>query len=189
MELYSVILFLHIVSGMGMAAALATMITYEVRGRGAKTPGELRSVYDTQLRMSMRMKMLALVLGTSGLYMAHAHWSIASAWVIEAIVIFVYLLSTGPLVFGRRMHAAVEAAERAGMIDAEVHTILDDPILATLGRLRVALLALLVFLMTIKPGVAGALAALATAIAVGVTSGAVAKREMRESPEARSKAA
>lgn len=189
MELYSMILFVHVVSGMGMAAALATMITYEVRARGAKTLNELRSVYDAELRMSARMKMLAFLLGTTGLYMARARWSIASAWVIEAIVIFVYLLSSGPLVFGRHMRAAVDAAERAGTITSEVQAILGDRFLATLGRLRVALLALLVFLMTTKPGVAGALAALATALVVAVASGAVAKRESRQSPEARSKAA
>jgi hypothetical protein len=184
MELYTVILFVHIVSGMGMAAALARIILCEGRARRAKTPGELRDLYATDERVASSMKMLALVLAASGLYMVHAHWSIASAWVIAAIIIFVYLASTGPLVFGRRMRAAVNAAERAGVINSEVRLLLDDPFLATMGRLRVALLALLVFLMTTKPGMAGILVAFVAALALAVASGAVVKRQSPEASEA-----
>jgi hypothetical protein len=184
MELYSVILFAHIVSGMGMAAAVAAISVYERRGRGAKTVGELRSTYETEERIATKIKLLALLLSTSGLYMAHARWSFASSWVIAAILVFVYLASTGPLVFGRRMRQAVAAAERAGAINAEVRAMLNDPVLAAMRRLRVAFLALLVFLMTTKPGLAVTLAAFVTALAAGVLSGVLVRREASEPVEA-----
>lgn len=61
---------------------------------------------------------------------------------------------------------------------------LNDPAIAMMGRLRVAFLALLVFLMTTKPGLGVTLAAFGTALALGGLSGALLRTESREASEA-----
>jgi hypothetical protein len=82
------------------------------------------------------------------------------------------------------MRMAVQAAATAGAITPEVRRLLNDPVLEMLGRVRVTLLALLVFLMTTKPGVAGTLVALACAVSLGVLSGVVRRPERHEAGEA-----
>ena len=184
MELYTVVLFLHIVAGMGMASCLATLVVAEGSARRARTPKSLSAILASDERVANVMKSLALMLLTSGLYMAHAHWSLVAPWVITAIIVFVYLASTGPLIFGRRMRAAVRTANAAGAITPEVRRLLNDPAIEVLGRVRVALLALLVFLMTVKPRLAGALVALACAVSLGVMSGIVKRPQRHEAGEA-----
>jgi hypothetical protein len=130
------------------------------------------------------MKAMALVLVSSGLYMAYVRWSVGASWVIAALIVFVYLASTGPLVFGRRMRNAVEAATSAGAITPAVRRMLNDPVIAMMGRLRIAFLALLAFLMTTKPGLGVTLAAFVVALTLGALSGALLRQKSREATEA-----
>ncbi|MDQ2768223.1 MAG: hypothetical protein M3Y30_13840 [Gemmatimonadota bacterium] len=102
MDLYSVVLFFHIVSGMGMAASLATLVVAE---------------------------------------------------------------------------------GSAGAITPQVRRLLNDPVIAMLGRIREALLALLVFLMTMKPGLTVTLAAVVGAVALGALSGVVLRPAPHEAGE------
>ena len=156
----------------------------EAAARRASTPGELRTILERDERTASFMKAMALVLTTSGLFMARTHGSIGAPWVIASLIVFVYLASTGPLVFGRRMRKATGAATSAGVITPAVRQILNDPVLATMGRQRVALLALLPFLMTTKPGWAVTLAAFVTAITLGALSGVLHPQKAREATEA-----
>jgi hypothetical protein len=128
MELYSVILYAHIVCAMGMAAGVAILMVEEAAARRASTPGELRTI--------------------------------------------------------RRMRKATGAATSAGAITPAVRQMLNDPVLATMGRQRVALLALLPFLMTTKPGWAVTLAAFVIAITLGALSGVLHPQKSREATEA-----
>lgn len=184
MELYSAILYAHIVCAMGMAAAVAILMVQEAAARKASTPGELRTILERDERTASFMKAMALVLVASGLYMAHALGSIGAPWVTAALIVFVYLASTGPLVFGRRMRNATEAATSAGAITPAVRQMLNDPVIATMARQRVALLGLLPFLMTTKPGWAVTLAAFVTAPALGALSGVLLPQKSREATEA-----
>lgn len=184
MELYTVILYAHIVCAMGMAAGVAILTVEEAAARRASTPAELRTILERDERTASFMKAMALVLVASGLYMARALGSMGAPWVIAALIVFVYLASTGPLVFGRRMRSATEAATSAGAITPDVRQMLNDPLLATIGRQRVALLALLPFLMTMKPGWVVTLAAFVTALALGALGGVLLPQKSREATEA-----
>lgn len=184
MKLYSVILYAHIVCAMGLAAGVAILMVQEAAARKASTPGELRAILELDERTASFVKSMALVLVTSGLYMAHVLGSIGAPWLITALIVFVYLASTGPLVFGRRMRSATAAATSAGAITPAVRRMLNDPVLAMLGRQRITLLALLPFLMTTKPGWAVTLAAFVTALALGALSGVLIPHKSREATEA-----
>lgn len=184
MELYSVILFFHIVSGMGMAASVTTLMVAEGTARRARTARELAEIGASDERVANVMKSLALLLAFTGLYMAHSHWSLLAPWVVASALVFAYLATSGPLVFGRRMRGAVKAAATAGAITPEVRRMLNDPTLVMMGRMRVALLATMVFLMTTKPGLVGTLVTVSTAVTLGVLSGVVLRPASHKAGEA-----
>jgi hypothetical protein len=92
MELYSVILYAHIVCAMGMAAAVAILMVEEAAARKASTPGELRTILERDERTASFMKAMALVLVSSGLYMAYVRWSVGAS-----LAAFVVALTLGAL--------------------------------------------------------------------------------------------
>jgi len=170
MHLYSIVLFLHVLAAMGVAAAIALLMHGEVMAQRAQSPAELRSVMEKELRTASALKALVPVLAVTGLYMAWAAWSLSAPWVILAFLTLVYLTVSGPLLFGRRMQRAVDTAAAAGSITPAVRDILEHPSFTVLEHTRVALLVMLIFLMTVKPGLVGTLAALAAALVLGTVS-------------------
>lgn len=170
MHLYSIVLFLHVLAAMGVAAAISLLILGELLAQRAQSPAELRSIGEKELRTASALKALVPVLAATGLYMAWAAWSLRAPWVILALLTLAYLAISGPLLFGRRMQRAIDVATAAGAITPAVRGILEDPIFTVLKHTRVALLVMLIFLMTVKPGLAGTLVALAVALGLGIAS-------------------
>jgi hypothetical protein len=170
MQPYSIILFVHVLAAMGLVAALSLLILGEATARRAQSPAELLSIGEKELRVASALKALVPVLAVTGLYMAWAAWSMRSPWVVTAFLTTAYLTISGPLVFGRRMQMAMDAATAAGSITPAVRALLDDPTFTMLKRIRIALVILIVFLMTAKPGLVGTLAALAAAVVLGAVS-------------------
>jgi hypothetical protein len=170
MHLYSAILFLHVLAAMGVAAAVSQLIHGEIMAQSAHTPAELQSIGTRELRTASALKALVPVLAATGLYMAWAAWSLRAPWVILALLTLAYLAISGPLIFGRRMQRAIDVAQAAGSITPAVRDILHDPMFTMLKHTRVALLVMLIFLMTVKPGLAGTLAGLTAAVVLGAAS-------------------
>ncbi|MEP7066024.1 MAG: hypothetical protein ABI889_08340 [Gemmatimonadota bacterium] len=170
MQPYSLILFVHVISSMGMIACLSLLILGEEMARRVQSPAELSSIGDKQLRVASVLKAIVPVLALSGLYMAWSAWSLRAAWVIVAFLALVYLTLSGPLVFAKRMQRARDAAVAAGAITPAVRAILDDPAFAMIKHIRLGLVVMIVFLMTTKPGFVGTLVALGAAVVLGAVS-------------------
>lgn len=170
MHLYSITLFIHVLAAMGVAAAISLLMLGEVMAQRAQSPAELRSIHDKELRCASALKALVPVLAATGLYMAWAAWSLRAPWVIVGLLTLIYLAVSGPLLFGRRMQRAVDAATAAGSITPTVRAILEDPMFTLLKHTRVALFVMLIFLMTVKPGLVGTVVALAAALVLGAAS-------------------
>jgi hypothetical protein len=170
MHVYPIILFIHVLAAMGVAAAISLLIHGEVMARRAQSPAELRDIGEKELRTASALKALVPVLAATGLYMAWAAWSLRASWVILALLTLAYLAISGPLLFGRRMQKAIDVALAAGSITPAVRDILGSPLFTVLKHTRVALLVMLIYLMTVKPGLVGTLAALAAALVLGIAS-------------------
>ena len=65
---------------------------------------------------------------------------------------------------------AVDLATAAGSITQAVRDIFEDPMFTMLKHTRVALLVMLIFLMTVKPGLVGTVVAMAAALVLGAAS-------------------
>jgi hypothetical protein len=170
MHLYSIVLFVHVLAAMVVVSAISLLMTGEVMAQRAQSPSELRSIGERELRIASVLKALVPVLAATGLYMAWAAWGLRAPWVILALLTLIYLAVSGPLVFGRRMQRAIDLAEAASAITPAVRGTLDDPMFTVAKHTRVALLIMLIFLMTVKPGLAGTLGALAAAVVLGTAS-------------------
>ena len=170
MHLYPITLFIHVLSAMGVAAAITLLIHAELSAQRAQSPAELLSAMKRELRTASTLKALVPVLAITGLYMAWSEWSLSAPWVILALFTLAYLAISGPLLFGRRMQRAVDTATAAGSITPAVREILDDPMFTVLKHTRVALLVMLIFLMTVKPGLVGTVGSLAAALVLGSAS-------------------
>jgi hypothetical protein len=171
MELYTTVLFVHVTAAAAMFAGIAVLSVCESMMRSADTLDRLRMLAMLTARSARAVMLTALILLASALYLVGTRWGFQAPWVSAAFVVFFYLALSGPLIVGRRIRAAVGAAFAEGAISPAVRRRLNDPLLSVLAGVRVALLVLLVFFMTTKPGLNVTVLATVVAVMLGVVIG------------------
>ncbi len=147
--LRSNLLFLHVVSAMGVFAILGMEALALTQVRRAADVPSVRAALGA-LRLGQRMagpSLLVLVL--SGGYLASAYWHWRGAWMGLGFLGLLVIAAIGRLMTGRtvgRLRAALEAGgEMATVRQAR-------PALQRSFAVRLALLVAIVYLMTVKPG-------------------------------------
>lgn len=167
MNYYLIAKFVHIVGAFGIFVALGVDW---LRLRNLRSAQSLAQVKEWMrgARGMQRLggaSMLAVLL--SGFYMmAVAH--IGAAWLIVA---FGALLVLGPLAVattGRRMAAIQRSIGETESLSPSLQQLLRQPILWIVMQIRAALALGIVFLMTVKPNLAGSLLTIAVAVALGL---------------------
>ena len=170
MSVYSMAVFLHVVGALGIFAAI-----------GLEWAGlsNLRRAADTaQVREWMKLLAAprtvagpaALLVLVSGIYMSATRWG-PQGWILVALGGMVVIAAVGAGVGGRRVAAMARALPaEAGPVPAALRQRVDDPVLAVSLRVRTALLLGIVFLMSVRPGRGGALAAMAVALLLGLAA-------------------
>ena len=159
------LLFIHVVSAMGMFTALgieALGLTLLRRGAdGTTARGAL-----TALGSSRRISGLSLlVLLLTGLRLAAAYGQGERAWIGLGLAGLVAIGAIGGLMTGRRVSRLQKIPGDGKMSPSLIEAF---PVLWTSFVLRAALLAGVVYLMTVKPSPAISLGTLGTAVVVGL---------------------
>jgi len=177
MTIYSFVLFLHVVSAIGLFVALAAEGAIIFRIRSAQ------SIEATQflIRAFKRLRFVAIpsLLGVlaGGLYLA-SKWGRGSFWIPLALGATLLIMLSGGLVTGTRIARLGKALARTE-IDASSEALSamtkDTALLLSYG-LRAGLGLGIVFLMTAKPGLLGSLGALAAGCAAGLFAAARMRR-------------
>ena len=169
MTLYSVALFLHIVGALGLFAALGLEWT-SMRQLRRATTAEQAHEWLNALGLVRRMGPASLAaIFLSGLYMVATAWGIV-AWIAVALGAMLLLPPLGAF-NGLRLAAIGRAmAAQPGPLSADVRQRLRDPLLWTSVQTRAAIVLGIVFLMTVKPDLNGALLMVATAVVLGLAS-------------------
>jgi len=175
---YGVVLFLHLAA---LLAAISTAgIAHFAEGRlaAAETVAAARPWASLLSRAAPVFPLVLLVLLASGAYLVHRGWGWSNGW-IEAGLVGVFLLfANGAGVVGRRnlvLKRALSAAADGPLTDALLQlTRRDVGGIASWANTGLAIG--VVFVMTTKPGLAGSLAALAAAAALGVMVGSRLRR-------------
>jgi hypothetical protein len=172
--LYQFALFLHIIGGFGLVAAI-TVETVGLRGLRRATQSSEAVVWLRLLRsivMRLTPSSLGLILVT-GLDMVATTWG-PRGWILVALGSLVLLGAIGALGTGRRMARIGPAVGRAqGPLSAEVREQLRSPILLMSLRVRLAVVLGVVFLMTAKPSGVASLVVMVVAVAVGLLAGQI----------------
>jgi hypothetical protein len=170
MSAYSIAVFLHIVGALGIFAAI-----------GLEWAGltNLRRATDTiQVREWMRLLAAPRSVGgpsgllvlVTGIYMSATRWG-PQGWTLVALGGMVVIAALGGAVGGRRAAAIARALPaEGGPVSATLRQQLDDPALTVSLWTRIALLFGIVFLMSIRPGWGGALAAMGIALLFGIAA-------------------
>jgi len=170
MSAYSISVFLHIVGALGVFAAV-----------GLEWVGlsNLRRATDTlQVREWMRLLAAPRTLGgpsallilLSGIYMSATRWG-PQGWILVALGGMVVIAAVGGAVGGRRAAAIARALPpEAGPVSPKLRERLEDPALTVSLWTRTGLLFGIVFLMSIRPSLAGALVVMGLALVVGIAA-------------------
>jgi uncharacterized membrane protein len=170
MSLYAVVLFVHVVGAVGLFATLALEWVTLQGLRTATTAEQARGWLGAQAPSRwLGMGSFAAIL-FAGMYLAMST-RVEGAWVTIGLVSLVVIGVLGMVVTGRRMAPIGRAlAGEQGTLPAGVAPRLDDPILWASLLTRTSIALGIVWLMTVKPDLIGALIAMTAAIVLGLAA-------------------
>jgi uncharacterized membrane protein len=175
MKTYDVVLFLHIMAavfGFGVAAVLHVML---FRLRSATDIRQVRDQMPVLKVAEPLFPLSAVLLFGFGAYLVHLSdgevtWG--EGWIVTAIIALVIVEGVGGAVIGRRsklLHAAVDAA-KDGPVDGPVRALLADRGIWIGAHFNTAVIAAVVFLMTVKPDGVGSVVTVVIGAVVGIAS-------------------
>jgi len=171
MSVYAIAVFLHIVGALGLFAALALEWASLYNLRRVPTAGQAREW--TKLLSALRFVggPSTLTILVTGIYMMATRWG-GQGWIGAGLAGLVLIAVVGGALGGRRSAAiARTVASETGAISAGLREQLLDPVLLLSAWLRTALGLGVIFVMAIKPGTSGSLAAMGAALVLGLAAG------------------
>ncbi|MBE7555988.1 MAG: hypothetical protein HS126_33455 [Anaerolineales bacterium] len=167
---YSIALFLHIVGALGFFVALG-LEWISLRGLERAATSEQAREWLGVLGLLRRIgpASMAMIL-LAGFYMMATVWG-GVAWIGIALGAMILLAVLAVALSGRRMAAVGRAAAaESGALSPAFRQRLHDPLLWTSLQTRIAIALGIVFLMTVKPELAGSLLTIGLAIILGLVS-------------------
>ena len=177
MTIYYTVLFIHVVSVIGLFIALAAEGAILLRIRTAQSVDETQFFVGAfqRLRIVAIPSFLGILVG--GLYLA-SKWGRGTFWIPFALGATLLIMLIGGLVTGKRI-ARLRNALSSDEIDLPIKAISaktkDNALLISYG-LRAGLGLGIVFLMTAKPDLPGSLGALAAGCGAGLLGAAWMRR-------------
>jgi hypothetical protein len=177
MTIYSAVLFIHVISAIGLFIALAAEGAILLRIRTAPSVEETRFF----VRAFQRLRIVAIpsFLGilAGGLYLA-SKWGGGTFWIPFALGATLLIMLIGGLVTGKRiarLRRVLSSAENDVSIEMLSAAAKDNALLLSYG-FRMGLGLGIVFLMTAKPDLLGSLGALAAGCGLGSFAAAWMRR-------------
>lgn len=174
MNLYSLVLFLHVSGDICIFIGIGAQLLGLMALRRVAVIEQARTIVSL-ITLSDRISVIgALVTIAAGLYMALTVWSLQTGWIAVALASLVVLLA--PIIAGviePRMRVIMTMTKEAsdGPLPAPLVMRIHDPVLGTAMQTVTAVVLGIVFLMTNKPPLIGAILAMAIFLALGLASG------------------
>jgi hypothetical protein len=184
MTLYSVELFVHVVSALGIFAALTLEAAALIRLRRATSANEAR------LWIEFAPGVPALAIGSlvflllSGIFMTAQMSGWKLAWSRVALGALILIAPLGA-VTGRRMRAIRQACAANNPTESDLFGRLRDPFLKFSMNIRIALVLGIVLLMTAKPELRESVGIIVSSVFLGFVSTILLWRRDIASPIAR----
>ena len=176
MTFYSAVLFVHIVSALGIVAALSLQAVTLARLRRATTVGEARLWIEFAPGVPALATVSLVFLLLSGIYMTSQISGWMLAWPRVAMGALLLIAPLG-VVTGRRLRAIQIACAASKPNELEILGKLRDPCLVFSMNMRIALVLGIVLLMTAKPELRQSLGIVASSVFLGLVSTVFWRRE------------
>jgi hypothetical protein len=175
MELYPLIVFLHVTGGVIVVGAIGVEILAFHRLRTATVEEAPTLVWLLVIQARTIGLAMGVVLATGG-WMAATRWGMPP-WMTIALVAVVALAVSGMTILRRRVRMIGRVIAPADATSAAViRTTVHDPVLRAAVAARAGLTMGILGLMTVKPGVVGALAMAVGSALVGGLAAAASSR-------------
>ncbi|MCI0395063.1 MAG: hypothetical protein L0332_30555 [Chloroflexi bacterium] len=173
MSLYTIMLFFHVSGDIGLFIGIGVQLLGLLALRQARSVDQVRAILRLVTIANPIGVASALLTITTGLYMASTTWNLRIGWIAVAFGSIIVLLP--PLIGGiiePRMKRIVEMARKApdGAVSEPLHNSIHDSILMMALQTVAAIVLGIVFLMTTKPVLVGALIVMAVAVTLGLAS-------------------
>jgi hypothetical protein len=181
---YSIALFLHVVGALGFFVSLGLEWTSLRQLRRATSNEQIREWlrFSTGVGRVGMASMITIV--ASGFYMMATAWG-GVAWIIVALGTLILLALFAVALTGPRMADIRQAVtEENGLVSPDLHHLLRHPRLWVSMQTRVALALGIVFLMTVKPDLIGALLTIGVTTILGLASSMLIQGRERVQEEA-----
>lgn len=169
MKVYANIVFLHLAGMAGLFIGYGLEWTATARLRASTTANAARN-WLGMYRLSLPLSGPALlVLILTGGYMAGVTGASKEGWIVVSFAgILVALVIGFALVMPRMKGIKAALPDGDAALSADALTRVQDPVIVTLIRVRLFLALGIVYLMTVKPALFTSIAALCTAMVVGI---------------------
>lgn len=172
MKLYSAMIFLHVLGASGLFAAIGLEWASMRNLRRAETAAQAREWFNVLAYPRRLYPASYLTILLTGIYMTAVLWK-ETAWIGVAMATFLLLWVLGAILSGPRMRKIGKAfASENGPLTTGFRQRLHQPVIWISLYLRTALTLGIVFLMTVKPDLGGALLAIAVSIILGIAGSA-----------------
>jgi hypothetical protein len=169
MSIYTIALFIHVVSDIGLMAGIGIWLVALAALRRAERVEHVRAITGMIFLSDTFYRISGALLLSSGVYMTITVWGFDTAWIDVALATLFLVVPVGPLVAEPRMKAIAKAAGDAaeGAISPALRAQIHSPVLATSLYVMATTVLGIVFLMTTKPALVVAIVAVVAAIALG----------------------
>lgn len=179
MTFYPFALFIHIVGALGLFIGLGLEWTSLWHLRHATTAEQVKPWFFNFAWLGRLYPIAWLAILLPGFYMAATVWG-GVAWLGVALAGVILIGVLGGALTGRRMAVIGPLVATArGAISPTLRQRLSDPLLWASIQTRVAIALGIVFLMTVKPGLGGALLTIGVAVVLGLASAWSARSRVR----------
>ncbi|GAA4301457.1 DUF2269 family protein [Compostibacter hankyongensis] len=163
---YKIALFLHVIGALLLCTALVIEWLCILNLRKADTPERIReSVFNYSALSKIGGTAMLLIL-IPGFYMTAMVWKDAS-WIMIALAGLLLLGIIGGVVTGRKMNKIKKMVKTGNNSVQEFKPLLNKNSLWLSIQIRTFLFLGIIFLMTVKPGLAGSITAILISILVG----------------------
>ncbi|HEY3231489.1 MAG TPA: DUF2269 family protein [Roseiflexaceae bacterium] len=178
MSIYNIVLFFHVSGAIGYFVAIGTWLFGLSTIRRAQRVEQVRVLSNLVGRLGPLFGISVLLILATGLYMAFTAWGLQTGWIAVALTSLVLIAPLGTALIEPRRRAIDRMAQEApdGPLPQSLEQRIHDPVLLTALQTVAALLLGIVFLMTTKPSLTGALIVMAIALLLGLASGLLVSR-------------
>lgn len=169
--MYEIMLFFHIFGTVLMFAAIAITLTAMIAMLKAEKTEALRIWSAMAVKMDGLLPLSTLLILLPGLYLVITAWGWGLAWINVSLALLVGMSAAGPVINLKRLKRISETAEKSEELNPgpELTMQVRDQALWNSVLMMTMMTVAILFLMTVKVGLAGSLAAVAVAVIAGLT--------------------